>query len=116
MKANTALKTVDNWVKSNKLCLNYQKCNQMVINISSRPTDEIHLMIGSEPIANVKYTKILGVIVDQRLSFDKHIESICEKVNKRLHFLRRLRHYLPENTMSFLYKAIIQPNIDYGIS
>ena len=35
---------------------------------------------------------LLGIIIDCKLSFNKHISSICSKVNKQLSVIKRFKH------------------------
>ena len=41
--------------------------------------------------------KLLGVHVDQGLSFNDHVDYMCKKLAQRIGTLRSLRHYLPFN-------------------
>ena len=50
-----------------------------------------------EELDNTTSHKLLGVYVDQDLSFDEHIEQLCEKLAKRIGLLRSIRQYLPLN-------------------
>ena len=53
--------------------------------------------IKGEELDNTTSHKLLGVYVDQDLSFDEHIEQLCEKLAKRIGLLRSIRQYLPLN-------------------
>ena len=64
----------------------------------------------------VKSTKVLGVFIDERLSFKPHIDIVCKKLNSRIGLLSRISYYLPPKTLDVIYKTLIQTHIDYGIS
>ena len=36
---------------------------------------------------------MLGVTIDNKLSFDEHIINICKTANKKLNALNRINHY-----------------------
>ena len=38
--------------------------------------------------------KLLGVNIDERLTFDEHIESICLKASRQLNALIRIQNYM----------------------
>jgi hypothetical protein len=88
----------------------------MMANISGRTLPDININIDSNQISRVKSTKILGIIFDERFVFKEHIISLTEKIDRKLNFFRRLRHYLSEVAINLLYKTLIQPLFDYGIA
>ena len=49
--------------------------------------------------------KLLGVFIYQDLSFNEHVEHLCEKLAKRIGVLRSIRHYLPLNEGILFYNA-----------
>ena len=68
------------WLKANKLSLNFLKTEFMLIG-NPRKYGELNgllaLRVGDILIRRVKQTKSLGVIIiDQNLSWDSHIEYI----------------------------------------
>ena len=58
--------------------------------------------------------KDLGINVDPRLSFTKHIEIQTNKANKILGILRRSFTYLDQDIVLSLYNTLIRPIIEYG--
>ena len=55
-------------------------------------------------------TKLLGVVFNSKLKFDKHIENICQKANNRkLNTLARVTNYMKlsktRNLMNAFFKA-----------
>ena len=55
----------------------------------------------------------LGVSIDERMSCDKHIDSICSKVSASIGAMRRIKPLVPLSTAKMLYSAIIQPYFYY---
>jgi hypothetical protein len=54
--------------------------------------------------------------MDERLSWDKHIDSICSKVGAGpvgIGARKRVKPFVPLSTTEMLYNAIIQPYFDY---
>jgi hypothetical protein len=47
--------------------------------------------------------------MDERLSWDKHIDSICSKVGTGIGAMRRVKPFVPLSTTKMLYNAIVQP-------
>ena len=51
--------------------------------------------------------------MDERMSWEKHVECICSKVSAGIGAMRRLKPFVPLSTLKMLYNAIIQPYFDY---
>ena len=65
----------------------------------------------------VKLTQIhkhLGMMLDTNLSYEHHIKSILNKVNKTIGLLRKSQLTLPRQSLITIYKTFIRPHLDYG--
>ena len=71
-------------------------------------------VIDSNELDYVTQIKLLGVIIDNSLSFKAHIQEICRKVNAKVSILRRIRKLIPSDIMIKLYKAFILPHFEYA--
>ncbi len=58
--------------------------------------------------------KDLGILVDNSLSFDKHICEAIKKANKKLAMIRRTFVYLDKKMLVQLYTSLVRPIIEYG--
>ena len=77
------------WAKNNKLSINLKKtkyeCIRRAIKIDT-PKADTELGIES-----VREFRLLGVTVDDRLCFDKHVSNVLSVCNQRLYLLKLLR-------------------------
>ena len=48
------------------------------------------------------------------LSYEHHIKSILNKVNKTIGLLRKFQLILPRYSLITIYKTFIRPHLDYG--
>ncbi len=55
----------------------------------------------------------LAVIIDERLTWEKHIDMICSKVSAGIGAIRRIIIVSPA-TLKLIYNAIVQPYFDYN--
>ena len=77
---NDELKDIVIWLRANKLSLNINKTHYMLFSNKNVAQPHIAIEIDKlEPITRVK-KKILGVIIDNKLSWKKHISYVCGKV------------------------------------
>ena len=59
---------------------------------------------------------IFGTNIDNKLQFDKHVSSVCKKINNQLNVMIRFRKLIPKATLVKLYKAFILPHFYYRSS
>ena len=71
------------------------------------------ITIGENEIKRAKNTKYLGVYLDENLTWDKHVDKLCSKVNRSISGLRHARDYMSLDILKMMYNALIQPVFDY---
>ena len=57
--------------------------------------------------------KHLGLILDSRLSFDKHLNEKIIKAKKNVGILKHLSNFFPLKTLDQMYKAFVHSHLDY---
>ena len=61
-------------------------------------------------------TKYLSVIIDRSLSWEEHINILRTKVSRAIGFLKYARRFVPQNTLSKMYRGIVEPHFRYCCS
>ena len=56
---------------------------------------------------------LFGIIVDDYLQFDKHINKICSQLSKSIGIMFKLQSYVPKKVMSSLYYSLVYPYLVY---
>jgi len=86
------------WMKMNRMELNQKKATLMVVSKPAilKKLDPVHLPINGVRIANVTETKVLGVIVDERLSWESHQEKAIHKCQQILWKITHLKCVISE--------------------
>ena len=98
------------WFSINKLSLNLGKTNYMLFR--SRPPDiELHLKINNADIPKVTATKLLGIIIDDRLNWKPHIQSVKSKLSCILSIMYKTSTLITTAGMYTLYCSLFQPHI-----
>ena len=83
---------------------------------SRKANQEYHLTLIFD-INNVSETnsrKHLGVVLDNRLSFEDHLKIILNKVKRTMGLLLKLQNIIPRFAPLTIYKSLIRPHLDYG--
>ena len=82
------------WFADNRLALNINKTNYIIIgNINKNQC--VSLPFNGGTVNKVNCVKFLGVLLDDKLSWENHIAYVTEKCCKGLGMIRRARIFLP---------------------
>ena len=67
-------------------------------------------------INRTSHIKFLGIILDENLTWNLHINEICNKLKRYFHIFYNIRHLLSKDNIKTKYYALIYSGIKYGIS
>ena len=84
------------WFRNNKMMVNPNKFQAILLN-ESKPTHvKATMNIGNEKIESLSLSaiKLLGIEIDNKLNFNNHINTICRSAANQLNALIRLRRFL----------------------
>ena len=109
--------SLSTWFLANRLTLNTDKSS---FTIFKSPRKIINLPNSisflNHKINRVPYIKFLGVTLDEDLSFNQHINEICNKLRNLFHIFYNIRSFLSKENIRTLYFALIYSRIKYGIA
>ena len=112
-----ALQNLSEWCKLNGMLLNTDKTKAMLITTSQKrlhlKNDILHLTYNNDVLNSVENEKVLGVRIDNNLTWSIHINFIAKKISSNLWLLSKLKDYLSTEHRVQFYKTYIQPHIDY---
>ena len=119
-EVNHDLDNLQNWLLANHLSLNFLKTEYMYFatdynlsNLGIFAIDPWKIAIGEQPITRVQSTKSLGVVFDQRLVWEEHVDSLCKRVSSGLDTLKQARQCVPQDRLLTIHNAPIKPLFDY---
>ena len=84
---------------------NYLKANSGKSHVMLTTDNKLKTNVKGSPISNKKIVKLLGVTVDNKLSFESHLNMVCKKVRQSF------KVYLKEKTKSYhggIYDVAVQ--------
>nr|CAI5841041.1 unnamed protein product [Callosobruchus analis] len=103
-KSEKTLLDAKHWFDANKLTINQSKTIRMIFSLKE-----------VENYAHMTATKFLGVYMDNKLKWNKHIEETSKKLSKNIYLLRSLASELNVSAMKAAYFALCHSLISYGI-
>ena len=78
------------WFIDNCMVLNQKKCHYMCI---GRNTENDKFEFDNLLLENSKEEVVLGVTIENKLTFDSHIKNICREAGQKLDALLRITNY-----------------------
>jgi hypothetical protein len=96
----------DKWL----LKFNKSKCKQVHL---GHATNTKYKM-GENEINQVTEEKDLGILIDDKLKFQQHINQQTKKANQRLGMIKRSFSYMDTEMFLTLFKSIVRPYLEYG--
>lgn len=114
-KLNEELASIGRWLHENSLFLNVAKTEAMLFGTAPRlsDVDSFSITINGSQIKQVSQFKYLGVVFDERLSWNDHIKYLLTKAGKRVGILGRIRYNISYASANTIYTSLIRPIIEY---
>ena len=103
---------------ANKLLLNASKTKAIIFKTPQRrlPNSQEILRLNENSIEIVSNTKFLGIIIDESLSWKKHMEQLKTKLNRNFILCSKIRRFCTTPMYLNLYNNLISSNLEYCIS
>ena len=117
---NHELLKVKEWCDINRLSINFEKTNYMIIKSNKKKAKTFKVKLpnkdGSEYTLEKKHCiKYLGVLIDDTISWNYHISYTCLRISRNTGIFLKLRHFLPLKQLRQLYYNLIYPYLSYAI-
>ena len=108
------IQDVQQWMVVNKLKLNGDKSELLVLTARHRPPPLLDsIVIGADIIEASKSAKNIGVWLDNVLSMDVQINNICKTAFFHLRNIAKIRKFLSYRQCEVLIHAFISSKLDY---
>lgn len=98
-KRTNALKSAENWFKTNKLKLNAEKTKSLTIGDKQEET-----------------INLLGINVDGGLTWRSHIDMLCIKLSRAIYSIRVMRQVSTQQAAKLTYYANFHSIASYGVT
>ena len=114
---NSELCLITDWLCLNKLSLNAKKTKMMIFHHRQKNISKLNLQlfINNTKIEQVKEFDFLGMVIDECMTYNSHINKISSKISRINGVLSRLKRFVPSHILKMIYNALIQPHLNYGI-
>ena len=106
------LNSLTRWATDWMMEFNISKCKILQITTHHNKSTFTYKM-SDIPLATVLEHNYFGIRLHHKLSWDPHINYICNKANRLLGFLKRNLHNAPSEIKEHVYKQLLLPSLEY---
>ena len=113
-RANEDLHSIYNWLRANKLSINFTKTKYVLFRTlrSKPPPSNLSLSVHGKKIERVSEINFVGITYNENLSWKKHMLKILGKIRSSYGATRKIRSYLTNK----LYYSMIYSHINYCLT
>jgi hypothetical protein len=104
-KMEQEIKRAESWLSHNELHLNKDKSQTIHFTLS-------HNFANKNSVNSVK---LLGIYLDQSVTWNKHIDFVINKLSKSYYIIRKLKSNISSEFLKMSYFALFHSHITYGI-
>ena len=92
-----------------------EKCQLLRVSKKKKQINTSYF-IHDKPVKQTKNAKYLGVIINEKLSWNPHINEVIKKSNKTLGFIKRNFYKCNKNIKLKCYLTLVRPVLEYASS
>lgn len=113
-KFNIVSNALIQWVRDNELLLNVRKTNYMIFT-NRRHVDlsNVCFKMGETPIERSSVARFLGVLIDDKLTWNQHIMAVRHKMSRYIGSIFRIKHMLPMRCRLLTYNSLVMSHLNY---
>lgn len=112
---NCSLDRVLQWVTENSLSLNSSKSKAVMFGLSNRVNFDLDVFLGEDRIELVNQLRCLGIVLDNSLSFESHINIVCGRVWGALRKMYSTNIFIPFSVKQKIAHAVLMSQVLYGL-
>ena len=101
------------WFKKNSLQANPSKFQSMLLKNKTVNAEDFNIIVDNDILNLTDDMTVLGINIDNKLNFNSHVSSMCNKAGRQLNVLQRLKGSLDYASRLSIYKSFIMSNFDY---
>ena len=101
------------WFKNNSLQANPSKFQSMLLKNKTVNAEDFNIIVDNDILNLTDDMTVLGINIDNKLNFNSHVSSMCNKAGRQLNVLQRLKGSLDYASRLSIYKSCIMSNFNY---
>ena len=120
LKLESAIEKANLYYRNNSLMCNPTKTEIMLMGTKKRlsKTGKLRVKVSSgnevKELVGEKYLKVLGVLIDQSLTWDQQTSKMKQKATNSIRNLHRINDLVPRKQQRILYNSLVAPHFSYA--
>ena len=95
--------------------MNFEKTHFLQFLTTNTKVTKLHLTYDNIQITNIENSKFLGLMINNRLTWQNHIDLMIPKLNSATYVIRSLKPLLNIETLKKAYFSLAHSTLSYGI-
>ena len=135
-RVNSEINKLANWFRANKMAVNVGKTKYIIFRPKGKQINSIGdgIVFNNNEIGQTqdpdkiwklervhnnnpdklnRTYKLLGIYLDEYLSFDTHCDSVCAKISQSNYIINRSKNFLNTQSLKTLYFSLVHPHLLY---
>ena len=113
-KLTNTFNAVEEYCKSRELIINTAKTQLIILKPAGKTIpDDVQLCLNGITLKPEKTVKLLGVTIDQHLTFGPHVKETVTRCQGTLGVLARSVPYMTTELLKLMYTGIIRSSLEY---
>jgi hypothetical protein len=133
---NSELRKLASWFRANRMVVNAEKSHYIIFHTKGKKIDMMNknilfdnnnpnlphnpLLVSplsrihtSHPDKKMRSFKLLGVMLDENLSFQAQSDALLAKLNRAVYMINRVKNILPPKALVTLYHSLFHCHLNY---
>ena len=103
--------TAINWFKTKNMIVSSDKFQSMIVS-SKKGLSKYVLNINDMKVTKESSLKLLGIKIDDKRNFEKHISNICKKTSCQLNAIYRLQTFMGHEGKEEMVNTFVHSNFN----
>ena len=109
-----SVSTAIEWSTANSMKINTTKTKDMIVSFAKEMPNVANIEVCGVSIERVETCKLLGVTLNNKLTWHNHIDEMMKKANTRLHFVTQLRKTkMTSDEIIKIFITLVRPMLEY---
>ena len=115
-KMISVITSLSEWFSANKLTINMTKTAYTIFTKADTVPEQLNsINVLQTKINRTASAKYLGLLLDEKLIWQEHIDDLIAKITKIIQAFKIVRNYVGPDNKKALYYAYVNSRIQYGI-
>ena len=107
------LRNISKWLAANRIAANHSKTHFMIFRGRRKLDFSLRITFEGKTLTQKSSTKMLGLHIDEKLTWSEHIHKINGKISRAIGILNKFSKILPRDTLKIIYYSVLHPHLQY---